>query len=455
MTDAYEDYTQLRVLKPRLTGLYLSLFLMLTLMILVSATWMGLYLAKRITRPIHLLACRGAEIGAGHLDHRIERENADEFGSLIDAFNAMAGELAAGRRRLERSTVELQRKHLEGEARRRYIETILERVATGVISVDTRGRISTVNSASVRLLELGKDVVGQDRRRRFRAAGTGTAGRTGADGRHQPSATRGAGDRVAREWPRTAPGRCCHGTARRGWHHRGKCPRLRRHHAADARTEGGRLARGGSAACSRDQEPAHTDSAVAERLKRHFSGLRSRQVAGRGVHATIIGEVESLKGWWTSSRSSPACRRPPSADRPAGSAPRHLALYNGLFGDVRIETVFDDPASTRPARSRTDTRVVINLVDNAVEAINRSGRIVLETGHAPGEHGSCIVVADDGPGIPEAEREKLFLPYYSTKRRGSGLGLAIVRRIVAEHGGSIEVADNQPRGTRFTIELPC
>ena len=65
-----------------------------------------------------------------------------------------------------------------------------------------------------------------------------------------------------------------------------------------------------------------------------------------------------------------------------------------------------------------------------------------------------IVVADDGPGIPAEEREKLFLPYYSTKGRGSGLGLAIVRRIVAEHGGSIEVGSNEPRGTRFTIELP-
>ena len=65
------------------------------------------------------------------------------------------------------------------------------------------------------------------------------------------------------------------------------------------------------------------------------------------------------------------------------------------------------------------------------------------------------MVADDGPGIPAAEREKLFLPYYSTKRRGSGLGLAIVRRVIAEHGGSIDVGDNKPRGTRFTIELPC
>ena len=65
-----------------------------------------------------------------------------------------------------------------------------------------------------------------------------------------------------------------------------------------------------------------------------------------------------------------------------------------------------------------------------------------------------IVVADNGPGISAADRDKLFMPYYSTKRRGSGLGLAIVRRIIVEHGGSIEVHDNQPKGTRFVIELP-
>jgi signal transduction histidine kinase len=93
-------------------------------------------------------------------------------------------------------------------------------------------------------------------------------------------------------------------------------------------------------------------------------------------------------------------------------------------------------------------------VDNAIEAMGRRGTIVLETGRDTAAAVVRLVVADDGPGIPLAERDKLFLPYYSTKQRGSGLGLAIVRRIIAEHGGSIEVSDNEPRGTRFTVELP-
>jgi two-component system nitrogen regulation sensor histidine kinase NtrY len=109
MTAAYESYRQLYVLKQPIAATYQSFFLMLTLMILVGSTWMGLYLAKRITRPVQMLATAADEIGAGRLDHRVKAETSDEFGSLIDAFNRMAGELAANRRRLERSSVELER----------------------------------------------------------------------------------------------------------------------------------------------------------------------------------------------------------------------------------------------------------------------------------------------------------------------------------------------------------
>ena len=100
-------------------------------------------------------------------------------------------------------------------------------------------------------------------------------------------------------------------------------------------------------------------------------------------------------------------------------------------------------------------RVVINLIDNAVEAMERRGHITVETSLSAADNLVRIVIADDGPGIPIGDRDKLFLPYFSTKRRGSGLGLAIVRRIIAEHGGAIDVGDNTPQGTRFTIELPA
>jgi signal transduction histidine kinase len=132
-----------------------------------------------------------------------------------------------------------------------------------------------------------------------------------------------------------------------------------------------------------------------------------------------------------------------------------LALYNGIFTDVRVEKVFAPDVPLVRLDPEQIRRVIINLVDNAIEAMGRRGSIVIETARDAAARVVRLVVADDGPGIPPAEREKLFLPYYSTKQRGSGLGLAIVRRIIAEHGGSIDVADNAPRGTRFTVELPC
>jgi two-component system nitrogen regulation sensor histidine kinase NtrY len=132
-----------------------------------------------------------------------------------------------------------------------------------------------------------------------------------------------------------------------------------------------------------------------------------------------------------------------------------LALYDGIFPEVQIHRHFQPELPQVTVDAEQMRRVIINLVDNAIEAMEERGVIEVEALHDPAHNLVRVVVADHGPGIPAPEREKLFLPYYSTKRRGSGLGLAIVRRIVAEHGGSIDVSDNTPTGTRFAIELPC
>ena len=160
IASAFERYQQLQYLRRPLEGVYISFFLMITLMILLSATWTGWYLAKRITRPVQLLAAGAREIGAGRLDHRIEPETRDEFGSLVEAFNTMAAELAASRKKLERSRLDLEQKNVELDERRHYIETVVERIATGVISLDAEGRIETINSAALRLLEVDRSVVG-------------------------------------------------------------------------------------------------------------------------------------------------------------------------------------------------------------------------------------------------------------------------------------------------------
>ena len=195
----------------------------------------------------------------------------------------------------------------------------------------------------------------------------------------------------------------------------------------------------------------------AERMRRHFAGgPPAAKALVEECTTTIVGEVESLKG--LVDEFSQFARMPAPRSVPTDLADlitETLALYNGIFTDVRIERRFADGVPLVRLDSEQIRRVIINLLDNAIEAMERRGRIAVETRLDPANGVVRVVVADDGPGIPAAEREKLFLPYYSTKRRGSGLGLAIVRRIIAEHGGSIDVTDNTPRGTRFIIELPC
>ena len=195
----------------------------------------------------------------------------------------------------------------------------------------------------------------------------------------------------------------------------------------------------------------------AERLRRHFARRPGRRaISWRSARRPSSGEVESLKGLvdeFSQFARMPAPRA--AADGHSRAARRRPGAVQGIFTASSCARGSRGTLPKVSVDSEQIRRVSINLIDNAIEAMDQQGAIDIETQHAPPSNLVRIVVADDGPGIPPAEREKLFLPYYSTKRRGSGLGLAIVRRIVAEHGGSIDVTDNVPRGTRFVIELPC
>jgi two-component system nitrogen regulation sensor histidine kinase NtrY len=457
LTQAFESYSQLRVLKRPLTGVYLSFFLMVTLMILVGSIWMGLYVAKRITRPVQMLAAAAREIGAGRLDQRVESQSNDEFGQLVDAFNAMAGELATSRRRIERSTVELERKHIEVEARRRYIETILGRIATGVVSIDPAGAITTVNTAASRLLSLDATIVGQPARAVFDrpdlqplAALIDGASR----GKTQPAAQEIAIPREGQEVHLAAVA-----TALVGENGAPDgvvlviddvTPLIRAQKVAAWREVARRLAH-------EIKNPLTPIQLSAERLRRHFSGAPAPAKAlVEECTTTIVGEVESLKGLVDEFSQFARMPSPRTVPTDLGQLITDtLALYQGLFSEMTIAQRFAPGAPLVRLDADQIRRVIINLVDNAVEATGRKGHISVETEVDRPNGVVYVIVADDGPGIPASERDKLFLPYYSTKRRGSGLGLAIVRRIIAEHGGSIEVADNVPHGTRFTIELPC
>jgi two-component system nitrogen regulation sensor histidine kinase NtrY len=457
MTEAYEDYQQLRVLRQPLAGVYLSFFLMLTLMILVGATWMGLYLTKRIIRPVQMLAAAANEIGAGHLDHRVEAETRDEFGSLIEAFNRMASDLSASRRRLERSAIELEHKHHDVEGRRQYVETVLERIATGVISVDTAGRIRTVNPAAARLLGLDTPVSGLPAASVFGSPDLKPLAMVIDD------AARVRDDAPPREVLIVRNGREMHLTVMTTQLRRADgvsdgvvlvleddTPRVRAQKAAAWQDVARRLAH-------EIKNPLTPIQLSAERLRKHFGGAPSptRELVEECT-STIVVEVESLIGLVNEFKDF--ARMP---------APRveltdlHalltdvLNIYRGTTGEIELRPRFADALPSVFVDRAKIHQVIRNLVNNSLEAMGGRGHIDIETEHRAAENRVRIVVADDGPGIPAADRGKLFLSHYSTKQRGSGVGLAIVRRIVDEHGGRIEVTDNSPRGTRFALELPC
>ena len=452
---------------------------MMTLLVLVSATWVGLYLAKRITRPVQLLAAGAREIAAGHLDHRIEPETRDEFGGLIEAFNSMAGDLAASQRRLERSRMDLELKNVESEQRRRYIETILERIATGVISLDADGRVSTVNGAAMRLLKVDPTVAGQplatmlarpdlaplaaalDRVSRSRTTEhTGQEVALVVDGREvhlAVASTRLVGDGEPEGTVVVFDD---------------VTPLIRAQKVAAWRDVARRLAH-------EVKNPLTPIQLSAERLRRHFSAAPEPQRTLVEECGTSPPRPNRSARWW---RSAPrrSCRRSSpqavggrvlavrahagAADRHDGPQRPHARRAGALPRSLHVDHARTAPRRG-PARRARRSRAVPprdhqpgrqrGRGHHEFAAGGRPGRSWSRRQHDPANGVVRVIVADNGPGVPDAERGRLFLPYYSTKQRGSGLGLAIVRRIIVEHGGSIEATDNPPRGTRMTIEVPA
>jgi two-component system nitrogen regulation sensor histidine kinase NtrY len=325
-----------------------------------------------------------------------------------------------------------------------------------VIFVDTQGSVATVNAAAARLLGLPAGVVGQPASAvlgRPELQPLAAVLQNAARQRSEPPPQEIALVKEGREMHLAAVATLLHGEA--GTPHGAVLvfddvtPLIRSQRVAAWREVARRLAH-------EIKNPLTPIQLSAERLRRHFSGAPpTTQALVSECTSTIIAEVESLKSLvdeFSQFARMPAPRAAPT-DLHALLGDT-LTLYNGLFSQVRLDRRFDATVPLVRLDPEQIRRVVINLVDNAVEAMDRRGVITVETRHDPANGVVRVVIADDGPGIPPGDRDKLFMPYYSTKRRGSGLGLAIVRRIVAEHGGSIEVGDNAPRGARFTIELP-
>jgi nitrogen fixation/metabolism regulation signal transduction histidine kinase len=432
----------------------------LAFLLIFASSWIAFYVARGLTTPIKALAEGAGEIAKGNLSHRVDVFAEDELAILVNAFNDMS----AG---LEANSAEL------GE-RRRYIETVLETLPTGVISFDPDERVSTINDAAAKIFEVKENAVlgillnelpiGDSsvvlRRLVSRARRTGhaseqTALRIGSNGNDNSEIERtvamtasalpaGSGVVVVIE-------------------------DLSELIAAQRATAWQEVAR---RMAHEIKNPLTPIQLSAERIAKRFtvSGHQDngtgKRIDDRGpisnvVHestATILREVSTLK-WMVDEFSRFA--RLPSAKLETGDlnnvVEQALAVFEGRFQGVSIEVA----AGTELPKTLLDgeqlKRVFVNLVENSVEAFDEGQpdrRIVIATRYDPARDLLIAEVSDNGKGISPGDLQKLFQPYFSTKGRGTGLGLAIVNRIISEHKGRIHAVANQPRGAKFIIELP-
>ena len=448
---AYQDYRKLEVQKPEIKASYVLLILMVTLVLLLTSSWVGLYLARRVTVPIEALAEGTRRVAEGDLEHQVDVAADDELGVLVESFNQMTGELRDGRLLLEAKNEELVRINQRLDEERGLISTVLKNVAAGVISVDQEGRVSTVNDAALAMLHqqeaelLGRPLeeAGSDTERgKLRELHRRARGRT----------RREVQLRLSGDWKTLEVG-------------------ITQLQDPQGNPTGHVIVLEDLTELIQAQKLATWNEAarrVAHEIKNPLTPIRlsaermlkrSRegdpaigQTLEDGVK-TIVREVASMKQMVDEfSRFARMPRAQPTEVDLEELMRETLQLYREVKPGLDLAWTVTSEAK----RARFDKEqlrgVLINLLDNAVEATPVPGSVDVR---AFGNNGSVVLqVRDSGPGIAAEAKEKLFLPYYSTKGRGSGLGLAIVHRVVTDHGGTIRVEDNHPTGTVFTIELP-
>ncbi len=484
MRQAYLSYRQVEVQRDELATSHMLTFLMVTLLILLASSWTGLYLARRVTVPIQALAAGTRRISEGDLDHQVTAEADDELGVLVDSFNRMTGELKRNKEVIERSNAELMEANRDLAEERSLIAAVLDNVAAGVISIGRDGRILTCNGAALAILhQTADEVLGQpveeawadEERSRLarlvRAGSTGVAGGAGVAGVDRAGEGKGDGDLPPGPPPRgLGPG----GDHSEEIHLRlggqwkvleGKVTPLRAGDGGQVLVledlteliKAQQLAAWSEAArriAHEIKNPLTPIKLSAERVLRRYregdpnlgAALEEGvEVIGREV-ATLQAMVDEFSRYARMPRPNPA---PTDLAELVGET---LDLYRDLKAGVEVEARVDPEVDDVSLDAQQIRRALINLIDNAIEATEAPGRVTVGAQRVNGR--VEIRVADTGRGVPPEARDKLFLPYFSTKGRGTGLGLAIVQRIVTDHHGRLRVEDNRPRGTVFTLELP-
>ncbi|HXT63514.1 MAG TPA: ATP-binding protein [Pyrinomonadaceae bacterium] len=469
----YQHLVQ-RQRKVRLLGL--STLGLMTLLLIFASTWVAIHLARGLAAPIKSLAEASREVARGNLSHRVSTPADDELALLADSFNQMTAELEENRRRLDAGAATLKEKNQALEERRNYIETVLNSLSTGVVSLDQNDCVTTMNAAAASILKLSESppawaslssLLSQEDRavldrlvRRARRAGRAA---------EQSRLTRGgAVSSIPVALTVTALGATSGGergvvlviddlsellTAQRAaaW---SEVARRIAHEIKNPLTpiqlSAERIARQFGVRVNGDENGAgkgHTPATDDEEMKRvveECTASISREVAGL---KSLVDEFSRFARMPDAQKSNASLN-----DAVIQAAALYEDRLNGV--ELHLEVQPDLPAAMLDREQMK--RVFVNLIDNALEALTSSSeqQITLSTKLDATRDMLIAEVADSGEGIPAADFKRLFQPYFSTRGRGTGLGLAIVQRIVTEHGGKIRVENNVPHGARFIVELP-
>jgi two-component system nitrogen regulation sensor histidine kinase NtrY len=446
--DAYEKYLTLESWRVPIKTNYLLFLGFLTLFVMFMALWVALKIARGITDPIQALAQATEQVATGNLDININLSQKDEIGLLVNSFNHMVKEL-------KESKESLQSAYIESDRRRLFMENILDNINSGVIMLNTEGKILMLNGAACSILniepEMGinknyKELVSMIKSEELENLVKGIEGREFRWIDKEVKVTIGNRNAILRVFIK-------------GLKDSEKYIGLlvvfddltdiiKAQRAVAWQEVARRIAH-------EIKNPLTPIKLSTERIVKKWENKEADfdQTFERSTQI-IIKEVEGLKRLvdeFSQFSKMPEIKK----------APTHLPtvidevanLYKGYKG-VEINISLPEESPLVELDEEQFKRVMINIFENAIYAISNKGRIDVKLHFDLPSNMVSIDIADNGPGIKDEDREKLFLPYYSTKRDGTGLGLAIANRIIAEHKGYIRVRDNEPTGTVFTIEVP-
>lgn len=417
---------------------YFQLIFLITLFVLFFASWAAQILSRQISIPISALLGAAQEVRRGNLSFRVRVSAIDELATLVRAFNEMTGDLESNARELE--------------LRRRFMEAILESIPTGVISLSQDEHIQRVNRAL-------EGIFDRDLARSARNLKDLFQGEDLEVIRYLLKRARRTGSAASQlELQRTSSVMHLAVTVASLEERRGfvlvledTSDLLRAQRALAWQEVARRIAH-------EIKNPLTPISLCAERIGRQLARLTlpvETQAILEECTQTIQQEVQTVKSlvdeFSQFSRFPTAKPEPADLNEIVGSA---MAVFAGRLEniDVTVDLAPDLPPVL--ADKEQIKRVIVNLIDNAAEAMNNSPVRNLRVATAfRSPEVVELSISDTGSGVSAADKEKLFLPYFSTKARGTGLGLAIVNRIIAEHRGDVRVEDNQPSGTRFIVEL--